>query len=96
MPTSFAAARVRLPAEFAGAQALAPPDEYEPGQSRLLHGATRWYATPVCAMLSHKWAPAPWSRWALGWDRETTCLRCGQLRHERARLTSDSGSDESH
>jgi hypothetical protein len=96
MATSFAAARARAPAELAGAETLARPDDYEPGQSRLLHGATRWYATPVCAMLSHKWAPTPWSRWALGWDRETTCLRCGQLRHERARLTADHGSHESH
>jgi hypothetical protein len=83
MATSTATVRAKAPAELAGAQTLARPDEYEPGPSRLLHGATRWYATP-------------WSRWALGWDRETTCLRCGQVRHERARLTADRGSDENN
>jgi len=89
MATSTAS--VRAPTPFAGGATLAAPEDYEPGQSRLLHGATRWYATPVCAMLNHRWAPTPWRRWALGWDRETTCLRCGQMRHERARKVADDG-----
>ena len=65
------------------------PDDYTIERVRVLNGPTRWYAVPVCAVFSHKWAATPWSRWAFGWDRETHCRRCGETRHERARLHAE-------
>jgi hypothetical protein len=65
------------------------PEERVADQVRVLCGPTRWYATPLCAVISHRWSATSWSRWAIGWDREVTCKRCGQMRHERAKLHAD-------
>ncbi len=91
MATSMATVHLRTPADNSGAKAPVWLDGYVPDLSRVTHGATRWYATPVCAMLNHRWSSTPWSRWAFGFDRESTCVRCGQQRHERARLHADLG-----
>jgi hypothetical protein len=56
-----------------------------PDHVRMIHGATRLAALPLCVLFSHRWVAMPWDRWAFGWDREATCSRCGVLRHERAR-----------
>ena len=76
----------QAPPERGGAADSTQPAEHVAVQIRALHGATRWYAAPFCALFGHRWADPPWSRWAFGWDREVACRRCGALRHERARL----------
>jgi hypothetical protein len=67
------------PLGLAGAE----PPQHVSRHTRPLPGAIRWYALPLCAVFSHTWVTTPWSRWAFGWDREMTCRRCGQMRHER-------------
>jgi len=89
MATTMTTAHSRAPTGLPGGNPLTLPTEYVPDQVRALHGPTRWYATPVCAVFSHRWPKTPWSRWAFGWDREVTCRRCGQARHERAKLSAD-------
>jgi hypothetical protein len=74
---------------LADAKAAGRPDEYTAGRLRVLHGAVRWYAAPVCAVFSHRAATTPWSRWACGWDREVSCGRCGRLWHEHTRLPGE-------
>ncbi len=61
------------------------PEDHVPEQTRVIGAATSWPGAVLCAALSHRWSAGPWSRWAFGWDRELTCHRCGQMRHERAR-----------
>ncbi len=89
MATSIATARMQSARGFADPATVAREQDYVPDMVRVIHGATRWYAVPVCAAFSHRWSSTPWSRWAFGWDREVTCRRCGQMRHERAKLHSD-------
>jgi len=67
----------------------APPTDLQADQIRVLSGATSWAGAAICAVLSHRWSNTAWSRWAFGWDREVTCRRCGQVRHERAKLRAD-------
>ncbi len=87
MATTLASARI--PADHGFIEAEPREPDYVPDVTRVMHGATRWYAAPVCAVFSHRWNASPWSRWAFGWDRELTCRRCGQTRHERAKLHAD-------
>ena len=94
MATSMATPHLHTPAGLGGGNPSSRPEEYVPDQIRVLRGATRWYATPLCAVVSHRWSATPWSRWAFGWDREVTCRRCGQMRHERAKLHADLPYDE--
>jgi hypothetical protein len=89
MAMTLAGARIDAVAGNPGRTAFTQPDVDAAEHVRVLSGPTRLYAVPVCAVFSHKWSETPWSRWAFGWDRETQCRRCGQTRHERARLHAD-------
>ena len=60
------------------------PDADSLDRARLVRRATRWHASPICALFSHRWSTTQWSRWAFGWERELTCERCGQIRSEQA------------
>ncbi len=68
---------------MASAESL--PEDHVPDLVRVLSGATRWYALPLCLLLFHRVSHTRWSRWAYGWDREATCVRCGKVWHERVR-----------
>ncbi len=96
MPSPATSAHRRVAERSPVMHAATQPEHPILDQARVLCGATRWYAAPVCVLVSHRWSPTPWSRWAYGWDRETTCLRCGQTRHERARLHADRPSEDDH
>lgn len=89
MAISLATTDLGLAARQRGFVDFGAPETHAPEHIRVLNGPTRWYAAPLCAMISHRWAPTPWSRWAFGWDREVHCTRCGTARHERARLHAD-------
>ena len=94
MATTMTTARLHAPVDMPGGGVTNAPVERVADQIRVVHGATRWYASPLCAVASHRWTATPWSRWAFGWDREVTCRRCGQVRTERAKLHADLVYDE--
>jgi hypothetical protein len=63
-----------------------PPSELMSIQARKIQESTSLPRAFLCLLLAHRWTATPWSRWAFGWDRELTCQRCGQIRHERTKL----------